>query len=217
MKLSGIYQIRNLINNHFYIGQSTNLSKRKGYHFSRLRNIVHENPYLQNSFNKYGEENFIFEILLICEISELTYYEQKYFDILKPEYNIRKECIDSNKGLKHSESAIQKISEASKRSMSDPDVIAKISKSNTGKVHSEETRKKLSEINTGRVFTEDHKKKISDSLKNKSSYEKRIVSEITRKKMSDAQKGKPSPMKGKHHTEESKLKMKEKRNNRNKK
>jgi group I intron endonuclease len=128
MKLSGIYQIRNLVNNHFYIGQSINLKNRKRYHFSRLKNCIHKNPYLQNAYNKYGKDNFVFEILLICEIPELTYYEQKYFDILKPEYNIRKECIDSNKGLKHSEKTKKKLFVLSKKNMQNPEVIKKYRK-----------------------------------------------------------------------------------------
>lgn len=74
---SGVYQIRNLITNDIYIGQSINLNRRKQHHLSSLKHSKHKSTYLQNAFNKYGEENFVFEILLICEPFELTYYEQK--------------------------------------------------------------------------------------------------------------------------------------------
>jgi len=64
IKQSGIYQIRNLITGDLYIGQSINLMNRKGQHFSCLRLNRNNHPHLQNAFNKYGEENFVFEILL---------------------------------------------------------------------------------------------------------------------------------------------------------
>jgi group I intron endonuclease len=110
----GIYQIRNLINGHLYIGQSINLSGRKSVHFSKLRNNKHYNIHLQNAFNLYGKDNFVFEILLFCEKTELTYYEQKLVDLWNPIYNIRLECVDSPKGSKHTKEVKEKISFANK-------------------------------------------------------------------------------------------------------
>lgn len=57
---SGIYCIINIVNNKVYIGATKNLADRKSQHFSELRNNKHPNEYLQNSWNKYGEENFAF-------------------------------------------------------------------------------------------------------------------------------------------------------------
>lgn len=57
------YKIQNIINNDLYIGITINPTRRKRDHFRHLRNNEHNNPYLQNAFNKYGEENFIFEII----------------------------------------------------------------------------------------------------------------------------------------------------------
>ena len=116
--ICGIYVITNKINNKEYYGKSVDVK-------NRMKRSHHDCPVIVNAIKKYGEENFVFEILLICEISELTYYEQKYFNILKPEYNIRKECIDSNKGLKHSDETKKRISVSSKRNMSNPDIIKK--------------------------------------------------------------------------------------------
>jgi len=87
---SGIYKIINIINDKFYIGSSKNLNRRKIDHFKLLRKNKHNNKKLQNSFNKYGEDNFIFEILLFCENSELEYYENKLICKFHPQYNIEK-------------------------------------------------------------------------------------------------------------------------------
>ncbi len=59
----GIYWIKNTITNQVYIGQSTNLKKREKSHFNALKGGYHENSKLQRSYDKYGEENFSFNIL----------------------------------------------------------------------------------------------------------------------------------------------------------
>ena len=64
---SGIYRIRNLTNNKFYIGSAVNLNKRKNQHFHYLRNNKHHNKPLQNSYNKYGESSFIFNMTAVLK------------------------------------------------------------------------------------------------------------------------------------------------------
>jgi group I intron endonuclease len=59
----GIYKIRNLINGKVYIGQSEKLTHRKWSHFYSLDRGKHYNEYLQKSYNKYGKENFVFEVI----------------------------------------------------------------------------------------------------------------------------------------------------------
>jgi group I intron endonuclease len=79
----GIYQIINIINGKCYVGQSTQLKRRKRDHFRDFRNNVHDNSYLQKSWNKYGESVFSFNILIYCEKYELTRYEQYFSDYYK--------------------------------------------------------------------------------------------------------------------------------------
>lgn len=64
---TGIYIIKNLVNSKIYVG-STKIAfhTRKTKHLNSLRNNTHYNEHLQNAWNKYGEENFVFEILIIC-------------------------------------------------------------------------------------------------------------------------------------------------------
>ena len=55
-KISGVYQIVNELNGHRYIGSSKNIQHRILVHRSALRRNSHHSIYLQNAFNKYGNE-----------------------------------------------------------------------------------------------------------------------------------------------------------------
>lgn len=87
--ISGIYAIVNTLNNHKYIGSSMHVRDRLYQHRALLRRNRHHSIHLQNAYNKYGEDKFIWVILEMCEPirDTLIYIEQKYLD-LKPEYNI---------------------------------------------------------------------------------------------------------------------------------
>lgn len=78
---SGVYCIKNKSNSKVYIGSSNNIRKRLRKHFGTLRNCKHDNKYLQNSFNKYGEQGF--EIIILAspvEYENLLLTEQKFLD-----------------------------------------------------------------------------------------------------------------------------------------
>lgn len=78
----GIYRIVNKIDGKVYIGSSLSITKRQYKHFWLLRNDKHDNNHLQNSFNKFGESNFTFEILEFCsptDLIERENYHIKYF------------------------------------------------------------------------------------------------------------------------------------------
>lgn len=69
-KNSGVYKFRNIINGKIYIGSSCNCKNRERVHLKSLRNNIHHSITFQRAFNKYGEENFVFEILEYVEIKE---------------------------------------------------------------------------------------------------------------------------------------------------
>lgn len=71
-KIICIYSIRNIINNKIYIGQTTNFKERKHSHFTSMKMGTHKNPYLQLSYNKYGKEYMIMDIVEICTKDELN-------------------------------------------------------------------------------------------------------------------------------------------------
>ena len=89
----GIYKITN-INGKVYIGSSVNIKQRLKNHVYCFRNNKHYNSYLQRSWNKSGEESFIFEVLLYCAEENLLFYEDRAIDEYKSldgefGYNIR--------------------------------------------------------------------------------------------------------------------------------
>lgn len=59
----GIYKIINIVNNKFYVGSAVDLKRRKARHFSELRSGRHSNGRLQNAWNKYGEQAFVFVVV----------------------------------------------------------------------------------------------------------------------------------------------------------
>ena len=75
-----IYKIENTVNGKVYIGQTKDPERRKKEHFGGLKRNKHENPYLQSAWNKYGEDNFNFEVIDSGEnYNQLEkYYIEKY-------------------------------------------------------------------------------------------------------------------------------------------
>jgi hypothetical protein len=139
----GIYKITNLITKDFYIGQSTNLESRKRSHWYKLSCNKHCNILLQSSWNKYGKENFRFEILLYCEPFEMVRYEQNLIDMLKPQFNMIP-VIGSGYPFPK-------------------EVKDKMSESHLGKHFSEETIKKLRRLNLypfPKIVTRDDKETL---------------------------------------------------------
>jgi group I intron endonuclease len=77
---SGIYQIKCISNEKFYIGSAVDMHDRCEHHRSSLRRGNHPNPHLQAAWNKYSEENFEFTALELTSRSDLLSTEQNWLD-----------------------------------------------------------------------------------------------------------------------------------------
>jgi group I intron endonuclease len=173
----GIYKITNKQNKKFYIGSSINVEIRWSAHKSYLRRNVHPNQHLQNAWNKYGEDNFDFSILIEVDNDALLDKEQEIIDETnccdkKVGYNKAQIVGSPMKGRKHTEQTKLKISLANKGRQVTDETRRKLSIANKGKPKSIETREKMSEAKKGQAPKVAHqppsektKKKLSNLAK----------------------------------------------------
>jgi len=209
--VAGIYCILNKTNNKKYIGCATNIDKRWDKHRSKLENNKHENSYLQRTWNKYGKENFEFniiqelerdkELLVLMEIYWIAYYNSFKDDgggynltrggegMFEASIETRKKISDGNKGRQVSKETRQKISET---------LTGKYIGENSptfGKIQSDETIQKRINSMKGKYLGENNK-----------NYGRK-ASEETRHKLSESHMGEKSHIFGKHLSEEHKEKI----------
>ena len=228
--MATIYCIQNKINDKRYIGKnaSNNPNKRWNEHKNKLNKNIHPNPYLQNAWNKHGEDIFAFSVLEECErerANDREIYWIDFFDSFTNGYNLtkggegnlgikrhhsattRKKMSESHKGMQFSEEHKKKISEAGKGKVISEETKKRMSEgdkghtNHLGKHHSEESKRKMSEAKKGKHLSEEHKRNISKGGKG------RIFSEDHKRKLSESQTGKHHPHKGTPHTQESKKKI----------
>ena len=156
----GIYRIINLVNNKFYIGSSNNIERRWSKHKRMLNCNKHHSRHLQNSWNKYGQENFIFEIIEECLKEILLEREQWYLDELQcylreNGFNVCKNVVQTSKGLTyeeiHGEEKAKQLKDQLSRSYEEKfgeekanEIKAKQSKT-FEEIHGEEKAKQLKE------------------------------------------------------------------------
>lgn len=76
MKEIGIYSVRNKITNLIYVGLSTNIGHRFVSHKRQLISGKHKNKHMQSSCDKHGIDNFIFEIIEVCDATILCEREK---------------------------------------------------------------------------------------------------------------------------------------------
>nr|YP_010218741.1 GIY-YIG endonuclease [Morchella brunnea]UBU98449.1 GIY-YIG endonuclease [Morchella brunnea] len=108
---SGIYKWINIINGKTYIGSAVDLGVRlRSYSYESYLNR-HTDMAICRALLKYGYENLRVENLKYCSSEKLMEWEQFFFDLYKPEYNILK-TAGSSLGYKHSEESRVKISAA---------------------------------------------------------------------------------------------------------
>jgi len=166
MSKIGIYKIECVINQKKYIGQSLNIEIRGKRHLRELSNNCHWNTHLQHSFNKYGIDNFLFEIIEECtkdELNEKEMFYIKHFKSYNREFGFNLEQGGNfNKTI--SEETKIKISQSMKGVKKSLIVREKMS------ISQKKRSKEISKQHTGNSYTkgikrsQDFKDKISKSL-----------------------------------------------------
>jgi len=91
-KQAGIYKLINLTNNQCYVGSSINLYNRLSQHCNlnaNKRTLLRCRSRISSALLKYGPENFGLVILKFLDNrNELFPTEQKFIDLIQPEYNL---------------------------------------------------------------------------------------------------------------------------------
>jgi group I intron endonuclease len=203
---SGIYKIENFNNKNIYVGSAKNFDSRWRYHKRDLRRNCHCNKKLQHSWNKYGEELFIFvKLEIVDDIKMLIEREQYWMDTLKPEYNLAPKA-GSNLGIKMSDETRAKMSldrtgkshhsekgkiELGLKMVGNKYAAGKI------KIHSQETKDKIAEKIRGTRHSPESYARASKKLKGRPSWNLGIkASEETKKKLRESHLGQISWNKG---------------------
>ena len=92
-KPAGVFQIKNIANGKILLGSSLNLEGPLNGHRFMLKIGSHRNKVLQQEWNEYGEDSFIFEILETVTVKddpnfnlsdELTLLEMIWLEKLQP-------------------------------------------------------------------------------------------------------------------------------------
>lgn len=136
----------------FYVGSSTNLSKRLALYYSLIYLTKQsKNSLILRALLKYGHSNFSLDILEYCEVNKVIEREQYYIDTLKPEYNIL-QIAGSSYGYKHTEETLSKLKGRK--------VIG-----HKGHKHTAETIEKMRKSHLNKILSAEHKKKISIAVK----------------------------------------------------
>jgi group I intron endonuclease len=205
---SGIYIIRNIINNKMYVGSTGNFVKREKQHFKKLYNRKH-NLKFQNAYNKYGKDNFKFEIIQLAEydknIVDLEDYWIKILDSKKSGYNIADASFGDTLSDHPNKIEIKKkISNGLKKYYNNlsqferNEKCGKLGKLNGmfGKTHSAETKKIISKAN------KDFKIKTGHGCTYGIKLSKEHCAKISA--LAKLRTGEKNPFYGKKHTEETK-------------
>jgi group I intron endonuclease len=150
-----------------------------------LRRNIHHSIKLQRAWEKYGEENFIFEVIIYCKNEDKLSYEQKCIDLydsFNSGYNVlpfstnctgriiseetRRKISISNTGKKASQETKDKMSKVRKGRKPSKKMIEKLierNKARTGHKASAETREKMSKARKNFRPSEEHRKRISEA------------------------------------------------------
>lgn len=207
----GIYCITNIKNGKFYVGSAVNLRKRWCQHRCQLSNNCHDNPKLQRSWNKHGEQCFVVSVIEHLESSDNQIEREQYWidelDVVRRGYNL---CPVAGRtsGIKRSEETKKLLSDiAKKRGISpehriklgmamrgrklSPEHIAKVSNALKGREVSVETRAKISAANVGkkrdRDVVERHRALITGRKQSPDAIAKQVIA-MTGKTRSDIAK-----------------------------
>lgn len=197
-----IYKIRNITNGKFYVGSTCDSRERFRSHRKGLRGNRHHCKHLQASWNKYGEDFFKFEVIEQVASSDLLFAAE---DIWLSEWFGHAQCYNSGRSAATPMRGIQKEEHPCYGRVVTDDEKGRISTGlkeyyannishRLGATHTVETLAKIAQNRTPPKGVDHYGYGLTRSAE-------------TKAKISEKCKGLVNPMKGKHHSEQSKANM----------
>ena len=166
--LCGIYSIKNLINNQYYIGQAVDIKRRWRREKYEL-NCEEQawNLHLQRAWNKYGAENFEFSVVELCSQEQLDEREKFWILFYDAYHNGYNQSMGGGgvRGWKHTEESLAKLSSAHKDKMT-PERREKARATTTEYWSNEENRQQLSDLKKQWWENPDNKEKMREAMSN---------------------------------------------------
>jgi group I intron endonuclease len=157
-KAACVYSVTNKVNGKMYIGVTVDYERRQRSH---LKHNIRTRSLLKKAVAKYGEENFVFEVLCIGTRDYCYLVEPRFisaYNTRTPDgYNI---CSGGrgSKGLLAEYNGMYGRTGELHPHFGKPGY-------RKGIPHTEETKQKMREAHLGKVFSEETRKKISENAK----------------------------------------------------
>ena len=143
-----VYQITNMLTGDFYIGSAQSFARREWQHRYDLKRNKHKNPRMQSSWNKYGGDVFVFEVLEeVPDGEDCLIVENKYLHKHVGQhncFNINRDAVSSRLGQSLNDESREKLSRNRTGKASGEDHYR------YGKAVSQEIRDKISDTQKGR-------------------------------------------------------------------
>ena len=153
----GVYAIHCLITGRRYIGSSTNVENRWSVHKSELKLNKHYSIELQEDYNKYGIEQFVYSVLEVCPKEVLKEREHFWMKTYRSTYYNKHPTPYGSKEYVFREETIKKMSDKAKARNAEPCYNRELSR---------RVKKQHAEGNFGKpTWTEESVRKKSESLK----------------------------------------------------
>lgn len=171
-KTACVYVIRCLPTGCCYVGSTSNKNERIASHKRLLAAGNHHAPYLQNSWSKYGHDQFDFSVLEIFSGADdekkawLKEAEDKWINQLKPEFNVLSAAY-SALGFKHPRESVERRAAMQRGKKRDPELVERIAAKHRGKKMPRDVVERVASANRGRIKSPEEIQKLKAALTGK--------------------------------------------------
>jgi len=158
-----VYAVENTVNNRCYIGSASDYKSRWHTHRSSLRRGKHHSFILQRAWDKYGEDAFVFKVLVICALEQRIEYENCLMPLQS--YNVLRTARERlvRGGWKHTEAFRQKMSVLHKGKRLTAEHCEKLAEAARTREYDAESREKARQRQLKLLASDVYKQKLHEA------------------------------------------------------